>query len=87
MEEKNDQPMQRGKKKSDGFVNLKIIFTDGSGKEHSLKAPMMGLDKTNPLHAALIENPELGEHITCTVDSIRAATAMVKKEDINLDFD
>ena len=86
--QENEQPMQRGsKKKSDGFINLKVIFTDGSGTEHSIKAPMFGLDKTNPLHAALIDNPLLAEHVTVSIDSIRAAAQPVKAEDINFDFD
>ena len=76
-----------GKKKSDGYINLKVVLTDASGVEHSIKAPMFGLDAENPLHAALIKDPSLAGHMTVTVDSIRAATPMVSAEDIDLNFE
>jgi hypothetical protein len=74
-------------KKSDGFINLKVIFTDASGEEHHIKAPMFGLDAADPLQAALIANPSLAEHMTVTIESIRPATPERNAADFNLNFE
>ncbi len=87
MQQSTNQPtMNARNKKSDGYINLKVVLKDASGVEHALKAPMFGLDKSIPLHAAIIKNPALAEHMVVTIDSIRAATPVTSAEDIDLNF-
>jgi len=87
MQQNTNQTMNTRGKKSDGYINLKVYLTDASGTQHSIKAPMFGLDASNPLHAALISDPSLAERITVEIDSIRAATPVVSAADIDLNFE
>lgn len=73
-------------KKSDGFINLSVVFTDANGTEHQLKAPIFGLDANDAVHAALMQNPDLAEHITITIDSIRKARVPTQAGELDLNF-
>jgi hypothetical protein len=73
-------------KKSDGFINLSVVFTDNAGREHNIKAPIFGLSDDDALHKALLDKPELAEHLTITVDSIRRAKGPVQADDLDLNF-
>jgi len=84
----NNQTMNtRNKKSFDGYINLKCFFTDGSGNQHPIKTPMFGLEVSNAVHAAILNDIDnLAQYITIEVESVRRAAPVVSAADINLNF-